>query len=570
MYGAELFLPGLAGLRQEGGGTFEVIVKYSGDILFLEQQLGVAVELLDENYAIITLTRPQLTALYEFTEIEYIELPKIIVLNLRKTINDTCIAPVQQANPFGLTGKGVLVGIIDSGIDIAHPDFRNPDGTSRVLSLWDQAGLGTPPAGFASGAEYDNEQINAMIQNGRPFGGGPVMDPVGHGTGVAGIAAGNGRASGGVEKGAAPEASLAVVKLGRRGAESFARTTEIMRAIKYIYAKARALAMPLALNLSFGTNNGSHDGSSLFETYIGAMADKWKSVIVVASGNEGSAGHHYHGVIAQGDAQQIEFSVAPGIGSMYMILWKNFVDSFTFTLTAPNGQISSELGLNNPIMHMNTENTQVSAVYGQPTHYNGDQEIYFSFTAQNGGVANGMWVLTVKAQQVTDGRFDVWLPTTEEVSTGTAFFRPSAGITLTLPSTVEDVITVGGFNSTLGSAAEFSGRGYTRDNVYVKPDIVAPAVGIVSPSPGGGYGVFTGTSAAAPFVTGAAALMMEWGIIRNNDPFLYGQRIKAFLKKGARREGRIEYPNPIWGWGTLCLKNSMDLLVSYARSRGYM
>jgi len=159
-----------------------------------------------------------------------------------------------------------------------------------------------------------------------------------------------------------------------------------------------------------------------------------------------------------------------------------------------------------------------------------------------------------------DGRFDIWLPTVEEAGMGTAFTRPSPETTLTLPSTARYVISVGGYNGTINAAAQFSGRGFTRNNDYEKPDLVAPAVGIVSARPGGGYDSFTGTSMAAPFVAGAAALMMQWGIVLGNDPFLYGQRVKAFLKKGARRNAGMAYPNPIWGYGALCLKDAMDYL----------
>ena len=160
------------------------------------------------------------------------------------------------------------------------------------------------------------------------------------------------------------------------------------------------------------------------------------------------------------------------------------------------------------------------------------------------------------------GRFNIWLPTTAEVTRGTAFRIPTINTTLTLPSTSKNAITVGAYNSRLNSIADFSGRGYTRNNVYIKPDLAAPGIGIISARSGGGYGIYTGTSFAAPFVTGAAALLMEWGIVNKNDPFLYGQRAKAFLRKGAAREVNITYPNQIWGYGFLCINNTLDLLSS--------
>lgn len=385
-------------------------------------------------------------------------------------------------------------------------------------------------------------------------------DVIGHGTAVAGIAAGNGRASGGREKGAAPDAALIIVKLGYRGFESFARTTEVMRALKYLLDRAEELGMPIAINISFGTNAGSHDGSSLFETYINTVTGRWKNVIVAATGNEGAAGHHFSGEINPDQTMDVEFVVAESLNSLYLTFWKNFADSFTLELILPNGRSTGVINPSQRYTAMNMDGVSVQIYYGQPTHYNEDQEIYFSIRKQEADLPQGLWRLRVRGAEVIDGRFDIWLPTVEEVGMGTAFTDPSPGITLTLPSTVERVLSVGGYNATIDIAASFSGRGFTRNNSYLKPDLVAPAVGIIAPRSGGGYDSFTGTSMAAPFVTGAAALMMQWGIALGNDPFLYGQRVKAYLKKGARRKTNINYPNPIWGYGALCLQDAMDFL----------
>jgi len=161
------------------------------------------------------------------------------------------------------------------------------------------------------------------------------------------------------------------------------------------------------------------------------------------------------------------------------------------------------------------------------------------------------------------GTFNIWLPTTEEVGRVTSFKIPTINTTLTLPSTAKKVITVGAYNSRINAIADFSGRGYTRSNVYIKPDLVAPGVGITTSKTGGGYDTFTGTSFATPFVAGVSALLLEWGIINENDPFLYGQRLKSFLRKGAIRVNNEEYPNQRWGYGFLCIKDTLDLLEKY-------
>lgn len=538
---------------------FEIIVKYHGDLAAVLTPYGIETEILNESYAILTVTRQQLEFVRTLNEIEYIELPKTLAFMLNRALSASCITPVGER--YGLTGKGTIIGIIDSGVDYTHPDFKNPDGTTRILYFWDQTLAGRPPAGFTAGTEYTAENLNQALISPQPFSVIPQPDTVGHGTAVAGAAAGNGKASGGVNRGVAPEAFIIVVKLGRKGSESFARTTEIMRAVKYIMSKAVELNMPLSINLSYGTNDGSHDGNSLFETYIDSMAQRGKTVISVATGNEGFAGHHFSAVAVQGETVTVQFVTSGAYKDFYLTLWKNYADTFSLELIAPNGQTTGIISPINEFTSLNINNVRTTIIYGQPTNYNEEQEIYFQFEALTGFIPVGLWTLKIFPTQVVNGSFDIWLPVIEKVTAETAFLSPNINTTLTLPSTAKSVISVGGYNSVINAVADFSGRGYTRSVVYVKPDIVAPAVNILTTAAEGGYDAFTGTSIASPFVAGSASLLMEWGIVLGNDPFMYGQKIKALLQKGAKREFDIPYPNPIWGYGTLCLLNTMQLLT---------
>jgi len=546
----------------------EVIVKYSGDVLAVGEALDAFVEILDSNYAIFTISLANLERLYAFNEIEYIELPKNLTYFLRRNLDSACISPVQRQASFGLSGEGVLIGIIDSGIDYTHSDFQNPDGTTRILFLWDQSLDGNPPEGFRNGSEYTKIQIDAALASGSPFSYVPSVDYVGHGTAVAGIAAGNGNSSDGVERGVAPNASLIIVKLGHTTNPAFTRTTEIMRAAKYISDKAIQLNMPVSINISYGTNNGSHLGNSLFENYLNNVCERWRSCIVVASGNEGSSGHHYSKILTDGETDRVEFSISDNIPRLYMTIWKNFVDTMTFEIISPSGRSTGIIPPNQRVTRFTLDNVLVSVLYGQPNHYNVQQEIYILFTGAGRPITGGLWTLVVRGTEITSGIFDIWLPTLEEVGQNTSFLRPSVANTITLPATARNVISVGAYNSVLNSITDFTGQGTLRNIDFVKPDLVAPGVDILTTRVGGGYDTFTGTSVAAPFVTGSAALMMQWGLLQGNDPFLYNQRIKAFLWRGAERMSNIIYQSPLWGYGTLNLCNTMDLLVEYNQAGG--
>lgn len=544
--------------------TWELIVKYSGDLKSVLDEDIQVVELLNE-YAILTVPESRISSLTDFPEVEFVEKPKHLFFSVNQGKSASCMTSVQsQFSPLGepLTGKGVLVACVDSGIDYSHPDFRKEDGSTRILRLWDQSVPGNPPQGYQIGTEYTKEQIDAALLAPTKAEQERIVssrDLSGHGTGVMGIAAGNGRASDGVYKGVAYESDLLVVKLGLSREDGFPRTTELMQGIDYVIRQAVAFRKPVALNLSFGNNYGSHSGESLIENYIDSVSNLGRNVISVGMGNEGNAALHTSGQLTEGEPYEIALNVDAYEVSLNVQLWKQYVDEMEIVLIHPNGQMVGPFREILGPQRFSFGSTEILLYYGEPAPFSLSQEIYIEFIPQNQYVDSGTWKIHLIPRKIVDGRYDLWLPGGGALNLGTKFLYPTPETTLTIPSTARNVISVGAYDSRYLAYADFSGRGYTRVTNEVKPDIAAPGVEIRTAAPQGGYAQRTGTSFAAPFVTGAAALLMEWGIVRGNDPFLYGEKVKAYLRRGARQLPGNAYPNERLGYGILCVRDSIPV-----------
>lgn len=557
--------------------SWELIVKYHGSLDRLREQ-NIVVEELIAGYAILTVPEALVDMVSDTPEIEYVEKPKRFYYGQTFPAGTSCFPPVTMRTPF-LNGRGVLLAVLDSGITWDLEVFRKADGSTRIRYLWDQTvseetasmRYGKMPDGFSLGTEYTAEEINAALQlpaldRYRLI---PSRDLSGHGTAVAGIAAG--KSADGLYTGAAPEAELIVVKLGlpeNSGGveEGFPRTTEILRGVTYALRKARQLNMPLVINLSFGNSYGSHDGSSLLERFLDNASEIGKTVICVGSGNEGATRGHFAGNITRDS--RVELAVGNYERNLNIQLWKNYSDVFRIRLQAPGGE-EAELSTNiqGGKYTLELEQTRILVYLGEPQPYAVAQEIYLDMIPAEGSYINaGIWTIRLEPVVTVTGQYYLYLPAGNGRGDSTGFYRSTPQVTLTVPSTAAKVITVGAYDPVYDTYADFSGRGYADSTRTIgvaaagltKPDLVAPGVNIQAPDVYGTFTPTTGTSFATPIVSGAAALLMEWGIVRGNDPFLYGEKIKAYLRKGARPlRGETEYPNDRVGYGRLCVADSL-------------
>lgn len=556
---------------------WEVIVRYV-ETLDAVRALSLEIRVVElfGQYAILWVPENLIDSVAQLNSILYMEMPKRFYFAVNQGKEASCVSLVQSADTYGLTGRGVLIGIADSGIDVTHPDFQNADGSSRIRYLWDQSGSGGQlPDAYGMGREYMQEELNEILSNTARVNELRRLETSGHGTAVAGIAAGNGKGEQGRYTGMAPESELVVVKLAPASEEGFPRTTQVMMAIDYLVRKSLELQQPMAINLSFGNSYGSHSGQNLLETYLDTVSDIGRLSICTGSGNEGSSAIHTSVDVGNPESPQnrnpmynsngqpiyeIPISVGTYQTSFNIQLWKYYTDTCRLTVVHPSGQqviLQEDVSVT---QRYSLRNTTILFYEGMPQPYQPWQELFLDLLPTGSYIDSGVWRIRLEPLQTVRGEYDFWLPTASGLNTSTAFQYPTPEKTLTIPSTSSKTITVGAYNSRTLTYAPFSGRGYTNFTRQVKPDLAAPGVDVMSTRVGGGYEAVTGTSFATPFVTGAAALLMQWGIVEGNDPFLYGQKLKAFLHKGAKPLPRfVEYPNNQVGWGALCVRDSLPI-----------
>lgn len=531
--------------------TWELIVKYNGNLDRLTG--GIRVEPLIAGYAIVTIPENLIGAFSRMEEIEFIEKPKKLYPQVTAGLGASCFYPLlQPVSGKALSGQGVYMAILDSGIDYTDPMFRYADGTTKIAWLWDQGKRADaekgekPPQGFFTGVEYSRKMLNANLQKNSER---LTTDVTGHGTNVAKIAVQG-----------APESELIVVKLDTaRG--TYPSTVSLLRAFTYVAKKAQAENMPVAINLSYGNTYGAHDGSSLLERFIDNITEVGRNVICIGAGNEGASAGHFAGKLSENEIQRISFAMGTYERSFSLQLWKWYADRMDISILSPAGEqyLIRNQDAGGEAQQAVMEQTKLLIFSGRPQPYRKREEVYIDFIPVETYLNTGIWTIEITPRRIANGELRLYMSSAVVRSENTRFLLPSPAQTLTIPSTAQKVITVGAYNAYVRSYAAFSGRGDAGSDraENSKPDLAAPGVNIRI-GEGEGGAVVSGTSYATPFVTAAAALLMEYGIVQGNDPFLYGEKVKAYLHAGARQlPGYDMWPNDQVGWGALCVSESL-------------
>lgn len=470
-----------------------------------------------------------------------------------------------QNPPLALQGSGVIVGFVDTGIDYREDVFRREDGSSRILSIWDQTiQTGEPPEGFAYGTEYRRADIDRALAAAEPETVVPSTDTNGHGTKMASAAAGSLLDQGLTFRGAAPLADIAVVKLKSAKAylrdyyliddraEAFAEN-DIMEAVKYLQQMAVAFSRPVVIVIGLGTNMGSHDGTSALDSYLNIVAGRRSRAVVVGGGNEGDREHHYENFMPS----NVEIRVAGQMKGFCAEIWGSLPDVYAVSIRSPGGEVSPVIDFRNG-MDRNVsfifERTRIQVGIVLVEKDAGDPLIFLRFVDPTPGI----WTVTLTASARGpngDGIYHMWLPIEEFLEQSVTFLQPSPDVTLTEPANASQVITISAYDSYTDSWYASSGRGFSRSG-GIKPDLAAPGVGVHT-----ALGETDGSCMAAALAAGCVAQFLEWAIVDGNAFAVESRGIKSFLIQGAERPGDIRYPDKRWGYGRININGTFETLA---------
>ena len=476
-----------------------------------------------------------------------------------------------QRPPLNLTGQGVILCFIDTGIDYRDPAFLDENGDSRILALWDQTvQTGTPPAGLQYGSEYLRTDINRALRSADPYSIVPSRDTNGHGSVLAGVAASSLVRQGTPYVGAAPRADIVVVKL--KECKQYLRSfylvpdgvpayqeNDIMLGMKYAESFVRLFERPVVICLGLGTNQGDHAGNSALSRYLSSFAIRRSRAAIVCGGNEGNAAHHYHGMLngltSEGTFREVEIRVSEGCLGFWLEIWGTLPDAFNVSARTPGGENIPELrlGLQQSVTYSFIyEKSRVTIDSALVEENSGEELILIRIRDPTPGI----WTFRISASgNLYNGNFHMWLPITEFLSAPVYFLNPDPYMTLTEPSMAPEVLSISTYNAENNSFYAESGRGFGRTG-QIRPDLAAPGVNVSTIR-----SRRTGSSLAAAITAGAVAQFFQWAVIEGNNRLAESREIRSYFIRGAVRTPGLTYPNREWGYGRLNLEETFQALL---------
>lgn len=525
-------------------------------------------QIINESFGVAYVPLDQVGEL-QINSYSYNSIPKCYTYMDMEALNASGVIRLHDHPYLQLRGRGTAVAVIDSGIDYTNSVFRDENGKTRIAYLWDQTIEGRDDERVPYGKLFTAEDINRALESESPLEIVPSEDENGHGTRLAGIAAGNQVLEENFS-GAAPEATLLIVKLKPakdylrefylypRNAEVF-QENDIMLGIYQVTKLANFIRIPLSICLGVGSSQGAHIGESPLCQYVSYISGFSQVSVSVAAGNEGAARHHFRGMLGQENNEiTAELRVGEGEEGFTMEFWGEPPEVYEVSVQSPTGElldVSASLGAGTQTLSFVFVETKVLVNYVSIERQTGYPLIYFRFLHPSSGI----WKLRVRVRDGQNVNFHMWLPVNGLVSKDTYFLEPTPYNTVTSPGDAVDSTTVTAYNYRDNSLYLEAGRGFSPDGT-VTPHFAAPGVNVNAAFPGNQFGNASGTSLAAAQTSGIAALLFEWAIIRENAPFFTGTNVKHYLQRGAVRDENMKYPNQEWGYGRIDLYRTFQLL----------
>jgi subtilisin family serine protease len=500
----------------------------------------------------------------------YHRFPTLYTLSSQLDQDTSVIPHIQDEPSLALSGFGVVVAVIDTGIDYQHPVFLHKDGTSRILAIWDQTlHDGVPPEGFKFGSEYSKDLIDLALQTDAPHVIVPSVDTNGHGTAIASIAAGNANKEKNVT-GVAPDAKLIIVKL--KGAKRNLRRlfnvpegavcyqeTDVIFGMKYALETAKRLSRPLVICLALSSNMGGHEAFGPASIYMDYLTQLSRVAISVSGGNEGNKQRHYFGMAEDAPfVNEFELKISKNDPNFSFELWPDIHARISIQIISPKGEKSPV------ILPSIDECVNYQFIFGEESIWvnnvlfeklNATQMILVRFS----NAAEGIWGIRIVNLDENTFSFNCWLPSGQLISNETYFIPSDPDTTITAPGNTGPALTATAYDQYSNNIISAASRGYTRLG-RVKPDIAAPGSRIPCAVPHNEYSVLTGTGAAAAHVAGVISMVLEWAVIRGNYTSITGNDISSLVIQSAARSAQYTYPNKIWGYGRLDIKALFDYL----------
>lgn len=530
---------------------------------------GDNITLLNDAHSLLHISR-SVMGVCDIGRTPYYAFPSVYTLASSASDENSPSKTVEYNTNYNLLGQCTLVGIVDTGIDYQHPAFRNADGSTRIVSLWDQTDQsGASPKDFTFGTEYSKQQINAALLSNNTLSLVPTVDTIGHGTAIASIISGSIDTKNSFS-GIVPYSELVVVKLKEAKKnlrnvflipedEVCFQESDVILGIRYLVEEAKKMERPLVICIALGTSQGIHDGQGIMSQYLANLLLLSGVNVSIAAGDEGNRGRHYFGSIDSAPySTEFQLNIGNEDKKLSMEIWPNIPGRPAIQIISPDRMITYKI---EPSF-----NECIKFAFGQGLVWvnnivfeeeTGLQLILIRFDQAE----PGLWTFRLDSTENQPFYFNSWLPSGNLISDYTYFINASPDTTITNPGNSINTLTTSAYNQIDGTILDQSGRGYT-SNGMVKPDIAAPGYQIPCALPQNRYGTMSGTGAAAAQAAGGIAMVMEWTLCKGNFTTLTGKQINRMIARGAKRSSSYLYPNNVWGYGQLDIDGLISRLIN--------